>query len=642
MAAAMGTAAASVIAVAPAAMAQPATRHPINGSVPGWLARAQATGGAPAASSTIHFGVLLKMRDAAGAEATLASLSTPSSPNYGKWLSKTDFTSRYAPAAGDVAAVRNWLTGQGFALRDTLGGGMYVEASGTTAQVDKTFGTKVVNYTYQGKTVRANSTALSLPGEAPSAVVSAVTAVLGVDQGTALKQPGDTLPGPDTGFRPGTPCSAYFGEKTATDQPAADGSKQPYAVCGYGPQQYQSAYGESGLLKQNIDGRGVTVAVTDAFASPTIESDIATYSSRHGLPAFKNGQFRQITPAPDGYDLVSECGAQGWYGEETLDIEAVHAMAPGANIVYVGGADCSSGLDEAWAKTIDDHTADIITNSWGESTDSVKDLGAQYINYYKQFSMEAALSGITVNFSTGDSGDESTGGKFKNQRHVDFPADLPYVTGVGGTSVGIDGNGSRVWEHGWQNAYSALTGGTWGAPVYNSGGGGGTSVLFGQPFYQAGKVPTAISEYSSKTPMRAVPDISMPGDPNTGFRVGQTQVFPDGTYYDEYRIGGTSLSSPLLAGMIAVADQKAHRSLGFVNPLFYQLLGSSAISDITAPSAPRLEVRTNFVNSVDASAGRSYQLQTVDTQTTTIHSRPGYDDETGVGSPGAQFFAAVK
>ena len=130
----------------------------------------------------------------------------------------------------------------------------------------------------------------------------------------------------------------------------------------------------------------------------------------------------------------------------------------------------------------------------------------------------------------------------------------------------------------------------------------------------------------------------MPGDPNTGFRVGQTQEFPDGTYYDEYRIGGTSLSSPLLAGMQAVASQKQHHAVGFANPSYYRKAGSAAITDIVAPKSPVLQVRSNFVNTVDASEGRSFQLQTIDVQTTTIHSTRGYDAETGVGVPGPAFF----
>jgi subtilase family serine protease len=638
---ALGTAITSVLAVAPAAQAKPG-RHVLNGSRPRWLSRAQAAGSTPAAASTIHFGVLLEMRDAAGAEATLAALSDPASPSYGKWLTGGEFTSRYAPAAGDVAAVRTWLAGQGFGLRETLGGGMFVEASGTTAQIDKVFGTTVQNYEYQGMTVRANSTELSLPETTPAVVTGLISGVIGVDQGTALKEPGATLPGPDAGFRPGTPCSAYYGQKTATDQPAADGAKQPYAVCGYEPKQYQSAYGESSLLRKGIDGRGVTVAVTDAFASPTIVSDITTYNRLHHLPAFTDGQFTQITPPADGYNLVEECLAPSWYGEETLDIEAVHSMAPGAKIVYVGASDCDTGLDEAWAKTIDDHIADIVTNSWGSSTDKIEDLGADYVAFYQAFSLQAALTGITVNFSSGDSGDETSGGTDLASKTVDFPADLPYVTAVGGTSVGIGERGNRLFEYGWQNDYSPLSGTTWGTPAWSSGGGGGTSILFDQPFYQKGEVPASISTYFGGTPKRAVPDISMAADPNTGFRVGQTQVFPDGTYYDEYRIGGTSLSSPLLAGMLAVANQKAHHPLGFVNPLYYHLIGSSALLDVVAPKSPVLQVRTNFANSVDASDGLAFLLQTIDVQNTTIHSTKGYDDETGVGAPGPTFFTALR
>jgi len=187
-----------------------------------------------------------------------------------------------------------------------------------------------------------------------------------------------------------------------------------------------------------------------------------------------------------------------------------------------------------------------------------------------------------------------------------------------------------------------LTNGAWTpAPPgdYSSGGGGGTSDLFTQPWYQAGKVPASISQANGSTPMRAVPDIAMPGDPNTGFLVGETQVFPDGTYWDQYRIGGTSLSSPLLAGVVAVANQAHHHPLGFINPLYYKLLGTSALHDIVAPTSPVAQVRTEFVNGVDNSQGKLYRLQTVDVQSSTLHDTPGYDNETGVGTPrGPAFF----
>ncbi|HZC41992.1 MAG TPA: S53 family peptidase [Streptosporangiaceae bacterium] len=441
------------------------------------------------------------------------------------------------------------------------------------------------------------------------------------------------------------PCSSYFGQKVATDKPVAYGSHEPYAVCGYVPQQYQSAYGETKLLNSGVTGKGVTIAITDAYAAPTIEQDAQKYNQVHNQPQFAPGQFSQIVPRKNGFDLVKECGAQGWYGEETLDVEAVHAMAPGAKIVYVGASDCSSGLDNAWASAIDNHVADVITNSWTDGTDDINLLGSAYVDFYQQFSMEAALTGITVNFSSGDSGDHTSGGTDPSAKTVEFPADLPFVTGVGGTSVQIGSRGQWLGEEGWQTDYSVLTNGAWSpAPpgTYSSGGGGGTSQLFGQPFYQAGKVPASISQFYGAAPMRAVPDIAMAGDPNTGFEVGETQVFPDGTYWDQYRIGGTSLSSPLLAGVVAVADQYSHHPLGFINPLYYRLLGGSGVHDLVAPTSPLSEVRTEFVNSVDNSQGLLFRLQTMDVQSSTLHDTAGYDDETGVGSPaGPAFFTQL-
>jgi subtilase family serine protease len=625
-----------------------AGRQALRGSGPGWLTKARDLGTTPSAAP-VHFGVLLTMRDQAGAEATLQRIADPGSASYGNWLSNAEFNARYAPATADVAAVEDWLRSQGFQVAETLPSGMYIEANGSAAQVAHIFGAELHNYSYRGKTLRANSAALSLPDGTPAVVSRVVAGVIGIDQGSTMKQPAsirpdDTLPGPAPGNRYGVePCSDYYGQKIASDQPKAYGKHEPYVICGYGPQQYQSAYGESELLEAGVDGRGVTVAITDAYASPTIYQDAQQYNRVHEQPLFKGHQFSQITPGPDGYDNADLCGAQGWYGEETLDVEAVHAMAPGANIVFVGAADCLSGLDDAWAAAIDKHIADVITNSWTDGVDDLPDLGAAYVAFYQQFSLEAALTGITVNFSAGDSGDHTAGGTDLAAKTVEFPADLPYVTGVGGTSVLIGKHGEWLAEYGWQSAYSALSGGAWTLPgTYSSGGGGGTSQLFAQPFYQVSHVPPSISQYYGGSPMRAVPDIAMAGDPNTGFEVGQTQVFPDGVYWAQYRIGGTSLSSPLLAGVVAVADQARHHPLGFINPLYYHMLGTRAVHDLVAPTSPLAEVRTDYVNFLDDTQGKFFRLRTIDVQTSTLHDTVGYDDETGVGSPhGPEFFFAI-
>lgn len=637
---------AGLTGLAAPANAAPA-HHVLPNSSPHWLGHAKKVG-TTADSTKVGFGILLKLRNAAGAQAQVQALSDPSSASYGKFLTNKQFNATYAPAAADVKAVQGWLRSQGFTVGTTLPSGMYVKASGTAAQVEKTFSTSLDKYSYQGKTVQSNSTNLSLPSGTSAQVVGAVNGVVGLDEATALKKPADTEPGPGAGSRTGVqPCSAYYGQKVATDKPSANGQKQPYAVCGYGPQQLQGAYGVSSQLAKGIDGKGVTVAITDAYASPTILQDAQKYNQVHKQPLLKKNQFTQITPSSDGYSNTDLCGASGWYGEETLDVEAVHATAPGAKIVYVGGTDCVTGLDEAWAATIDNHYADIVTNSWGDGVDTVEDLGQSYIDFYTQYTTEAALTGITVNFSTGDNGDATAGGTSLADKTLSFPSDLPLVTGVGGTSVGIGKQNQWLGEFGWQNAYSQLSGNTW-TPlpgVYSSGGTGGTSQLFAQPWYQKGVVADSISKANGTTaPMRTLPDISMVGDPNTGMIVGQTQEFPDGTYWDQYRIGGTSLSSPLMAGVLAVAEQAAHKKFGFANPLYYKLNQTSALHDIVAPTAsdPIYQVRTDFVNGLDSTEGLKFQLQTVDTQTSTIHSKKGYDDETGLGTPnGAAFFKAL-
>ena len=133
----------------------------------------------------------------------------------------------------------------------------------------------------------------------------------------------------------------------------------------------------------------------------------------------------------------------------------------------------------------------------------------------------------------------------------------------------------------------------------------------------------------------------MPADPNTGMVVGETQTFPNGVYYDEYRIGGTSLASPLFAGVMAIADQSAGYAHGFANPVFYGLNSTSALHDVTPVVHPVAEVRTDFVNFTNRGQGRFYRLRTAGVPTT-IYTRRGYDDVTGVGTPkGPAFIKAL-
>ena len=434
---------------------------------------------------------------------------------------------------------------------------------------------------------------------------------------------------------------AYYGQKVATDKPKAYGRTWPYTICGYGAKQYESAFGLSSSIAKGLDGNGVTVAIVDAYAAPTILSDANEWSTDNGIAPFARSQFVQDTPAPDGYNLESECGPQGWYGEETLDVESVHAMAPGANVLFVGAKNCAGGLNKAWASVIDEHLASVETDSWLFGPEDIVSSGQQ--QFFTEFLLEAANTGVTVQFSSGDSGDQADTSYGKS---VDFPASDPWATGIGGTSTEIGASGNIVFQNGWSNSYSTLTGDTWTpAPPgnYSSGAGGGTSIDFTQPFYQVGLVPISISEYYGDTPMRAVPDVSMPADPNTGLLIGETQVFPHGgTKYATYRLGGTSLSSPLFAGVLADAIQNTGSAVGFINPLLYESSGTSAITDVVPPRSMEATVRTNYTNDLNPSDGYTYLLQTIGVPTQ-IQTLKGYDDMTGVGTPnGVAFLQAMK
>ena len=382
------------------------------------------------------------------------------------------------------------------------------------------------------------------------------------------------------------------------------------------------------------------MAIVDAFASPTIAGDANQYASLHGQPPVPFSEIKPVDRSNDPIGGPDQCDAQGWYGEETLDVEAVHAMAPGAHVLFVGGADClDESLIDAVNKIVDGNLAQMVSNSYGNLGETGEDAGLRQA--WNDTFRQAALEGIGMYFSSGDSGDE-----VDNLGHAeaDFPASHPLVTAVGGTSLGVSSSDGYLFETGWGTTSSTLTNGAWtpappGDHIYGSGG--GTSLFYAQPDYQKNVVPKKLAKANGGKPARVVPDVSLVGDPNTGMLVGQTQTFPDGTVkYSEYRIGGTSLSSPLMAGVMALADQQAGHPHGFANPALYAQYGTPAYRDTVAPDQPIAVVRNDFVNSVDATGGIKTTLRTFD-QTQSLHTTPGYDDVTGVGSPNGQRFLAA-
>ena len=625
-----------------------------------------------AKNETVRFELALKVRNVAAEQALAYAVSDPKDRRYAQFLSPEQFRTLFAPSDAVASRIVDWLSGAGMKVLDNPANHLTITVQGKASAANKAFRTDLHNVQgADGYTAIEPLLALSAPSDVAGAIdgfIEGAAAPLrlatpahrsdgaprderrhpnrtvrqGADRSTAVS----SAP-PDAAFLNARPCSKYWAEQTAANLPALPddyATPVPYAPCGYVGSQLRGAYTSSGQLPRGVDGRGVTVAITDAYASPTIVADINTYAARNGDAPWA-GRFRQIVPTSlrYGYDDAvngDQCGEQGWYGEETLDVEAVHAMAPAANVLYVGASSCLDGdLLKALNKIVDGHRADIITNSWGGSNEIIDPV---LLNVYNAVFVQAALEGIGVFYSSGDSGDEVDN---NGSRSVDLPASDPWVTAVGGTSIGIGRQNNYLFETGWGTSKATLDAGAWSSTppgVHVYGGGGGTSQLFGQPAYQRGVVPSSISNYlGTGTPGRAVPDIAAIGDPQTGFLVGQSQTFPDGSVrYSEYRIGGTSLSSPVMAGIEALADDAAGRAHGFANPAIYQL-GSGAYRDVVDPAKTLSVIRVDYVNGVDDVDGLRTTLRTLN-QTQSIATRPGYDDVTGVGSPnGAAYITGL-
>ena len=621
--------------------AAPSTRATLTGSTPSWATSSNFKISTPT-TDNVGFRLYLGWNNPNGLQALVDSVSDPKSASYGQYLTPAQFHAQYAPSQASVNEVKSWLTSQGFTVDYVPGNNHYVAAEGTVAQASAAFGVSFGQYSVNGLTLRAPSTDVSIP----SSLGGIVDGVLGLDESSALvhnniaTEPDATGPGV---FKNAPPCSSSWAEQVDTVQTNPYGKGPlPYVPCGYTPQQVKGAYG----IGSTYAGTDQTVAIIDAYASPTIVQDVNQWSTNRGVPVLAANQFSQVV-SPGTYRVKenSHQDPQGWYGEETLDVEAVHGMAPDANIVYVGAPNNYQDLDAALNHVVDRHLAQIVTNSYGFNTEL---LPPGYITPYEETIVQGAAEGIGIYFSSGDYSDES---KVDGYTSTDWPASSPYVTAVGGTSIAIGSSDNYLFETGWGTARSRWNTScssdgvtlSWcpkppGRWLY--GAGGGVSRIFAEPSYQVGVPGIATAFKAQGRNGRAVPDIGAIADPNTGYLIGETQTFPNGTQqYSEYRIGGTSLSSPIMAGIMALADQAKGTPHGFANPALY-LLGAGAYNDVTNPASTVAVVRVDYVNGFDASNGTVISLRTMN-QTLSLKTTPGWDDVTGFGSPNSTFIGAL-
>ncbi|MBP2414009.1 subtilase family serine protease [Arthrobacter stackebrandtii] len=596
------------------------TSKTIPNSQPGWLTHGKNLG---AASQNAPVNARVYLAPNGGVSALEAAAKAASNSN--QYLTPAQYHAQFDATDAAVSAVSNWLTGSGLKV-SVEANHRYVDAAGSVGAANKAFNVKISKYSHDGLTVQAPTG----PASAPDNVAASVIAVSGLDTTVSVVAPATKKPSPPSdGFRNAPVCSHWYGDQTPATLPTPDGTVMPqlngatlpYAPCGYTGPQLRGAY-EAGA-PAGLDGRGVTVAITDAYASPTIEADANRYAVDTGDQPFTAGQYSQVLP--NAFTQVNanksphQCDASGWYGEQTLDVEAVHAMAPAANIRYYAGKSCQDAdLLDTFSRINDEGIANIVTNSWGGLGDAVR---PALFQAYEMAFLQGAVQGISYVFSTGDSGDEVGN---LGTPETDYPASDPFVTGVGGTSTAITTAGV-TGETGWQTTKYSITNGAWTPSIaFQYGGGGGYSSNIPEPDYQLA------AGIQSPNGGRALPDVSMDADPTTGMLVGQTQGFGKTASYDSYRIGGTSLASPLFAGITALKIQASGHGLGLLNPKIYT--DHSGFHDVSGAGIDAGNIRVDFANGVDAGGGYLYSVRSFNTTNTTLSVGSGWDSETGWGS----------
>ncbi|SDS76407.1 S53 family peptidase [Microlunatus soli] len=639
--------AALVVAGAATSSADPNAQQAFPGSVPSFVTTAADAG--TAADDTVEGEVYLDLQDEAGAQQLATAVSTPGNARYGKYLTPHAWIKKYAPTKADLAAVKKYLKDSGVTITAVPESREYVVFRGKADAVSAAFDTSLHNYRVGSSTVSAPATAPKLPvsvagrvagislGNArtkltrpdsvvqgqgvPGAVAKAKTAKL---KGSGATADGAAKPQPKSQAASDA-CSTYYGENKATMPEAYGSTKFPTYICGYLPSQLRSAGDLDQSINAGNDGSGVTLGIVDAYASPTIVKDTNDYMRAAGEPLLS--KFSQIGAQPSDFTDEALCGGpSGWQGEENLDVQSAHAVAPGASILYSGAANCGGGIDVALSLILDQGKADLVSNSYGYTTEAV---GSDVIRGQQNLHIQAAGTGIGLYYSTGDDGDNSaTLGKAA----ANWPATSPFVTAVGGTSESISSKGNYRSEVGWGDILDQVAGGKYTAALpgdlYGGGGGGGISSVIAEPAYQKGVVPKELSGRGTKA-SRVIPDVSDLADPYTGYQIAIRPILDDSTLetgpleYETY--GGTSLASPLVAGKMALVQQLSKHRIGFANPALYQQSGNAkAYHDVTASTDP---VAISYTS---AGSGTQY-LNTFD-QGFTLTGATGYDDFTGIGS----------
>ena len=550
----------------------------------------------------------------------LASQQDPSSANYHQWLTPEEFGDRFGLNKSDIARISGWLESEGFSIIEVARSQNWIAFSGTAGQVQHTFHTQIHHVTRGGEEFFANVTDASIP----KALEGVVSGFLGLDN---------------------------FKAKPALVKPKARPAySDPFGNYYLAPDDIATIYNLTPLYNAGIDGTGMKIAImgqTDVHMS-----DIENFRSGFGL-AKNDPTVVLATGCKDpGYQKDDE-------GEADLDLEWSGAVARNASIILVNCDNNDGGVIESLIYAINNNVAPVMSMSYGNCE---ADLPAQFEPQYEALIQQGNAQGQTLMVSTGDSGaatcdDGSTTGVAVKGLSINGFASPSEVTAVGGTEFNGDvNNAGRYWQGSNsptgssaisyipELAWNDTSAGTDLADGTLSGTGGGASIDFKKPAFQTG--PGVPNDGA-----RDIPDVSMPASPNhdgyiyctnTAGTMGYTGSCANGidvAVADNSIVGGTSVSSPVFAGIVALLNQSLGNTppagLGNINPALYAYAQSmpSAFHDVPAgnyaeqPNNPSSNIVPCKVGTTNCSTGSMGYLTTTN-----------FDLATGLGSVDGDVF----
>ena len=345
----------------------------------------------------------------------------------------------------------------------------------------------------------------------------------------------------------------------------ANGDPSPSG--GISPSQMVQAYGVNAISFGGVTGNGAgqTIAIIDAFNDPNAASDLAAFDSHYGLAAPPS--FKQLNQS--GGTTLPSNSTTGWSLEESLDIEWSHVIAPDASII----------LYEANSASDSDLISTAVTTAKNNANVTVVSMSFGGGEFAGENTLDSVFTSTHTTFvaSTGDNGSPAG-----------YPSYSPNVIAVGGTTLSVSSSGNWTGETAWNSS------------------GGGTSAVESEPAYQNGVQSTGF---------RTTPDVSMDSSPSTGVPVYDS--YDEGASTPWITVGGTSLASPMFAGLIAIANQ-GRRINGL--PVLKTASNPAATNNTQALPLIYSAAQSDFHDITSGNNGG-------------FIAGPGYDEVTGRGSP---------